>query len=145
MKVYVDLCALKRPFDNQSQGRIWLESRAVTRILHAFVAGAFTLCNSTALEFENLQNPNPRRRTRAAALLASFGRPVPATGAVFQRAAEVRALGFRDMDALHLSFAESEAADYFVTTDDDVLKRSRAAALNVKVVDPVTLMRMLNL
>ncbi len=49
------------------------------------------------------------------------------------------------MDALHLSFAESETADYFVTIDDDVLKRSHAAALKVKVVDPVTLMRMLNL
>ncbi|MBM4047829.1 MAG: type II toxin-antitoxin system VapC family toxin [Planctomycetes bacterium] len=145
MKIYVDMCALKRPFDNQSQGRIWLESRAVTLILRAFVAGDFTLCNSSALEFENLQNPNPRRRARAAALLASFGRPAAATGAIFQRAEEVRALGFRDMDALHLSFAEDQAADYFVTTDDDVLRRSRTAALKVKVVDPVTLMRMLNL
>lgn len=145
MKVYLDMCALKRPFDNQSQGRIWLESRAVTRVLRAFAAGAFTVCNSSALEFENSQNPNPRRRARAAALLASFGRPAPANAAIFRRAAEVRALGFQDMDALHLSFAESAAADYFVTTDDDVLKRSRTAALKVEVVDPVTLMRMLNL
>ena len=52
MKVYLDMCALKRPFDNQSQGRIWLESRAVTRVLRAFAAGAFTVCNSSALEFE---------------------------------------------------------------------------------------------
>jgi hypothetical protein len=145
MKLYVDMCALKRPFDDQSQGRIWLESRAVTRILRAFTAGTFTACNSAALEFENLQNPNPRRRARAVALLASFGRPAPASAGIFQRAAEVRALGFRDMDALHLSFAESAAADYFVTTDDDVLKRNRTAALKVKIVDPVTLMRTLNL
>jgi hypothetical protein len=145
MKLYLDMCALKRPFDDQSQGRIWLESQAVTRILFAFGAGTLTVCNSVALEFENLQNPNPRRRTRAAALLASFGRPAAATSAIFQRAVAIRAQGFKDLDALHIAFAESLAADYYVTTDDAVLKRSRGATLKVKAIDPVVVTRMLNL
>lgn len=103
------------------------------------------MCNSEALEYENLQNPNPRRRTRTAALLTAFGAPTAASAAVFQRAGEIRAEGFRDLDALHIAFAEALTADYLVTTDDALLRRSRDVSLAIEVVDPVSLMRTLNL
>lgn len=40
MKVYLDMCALKRPFDDQTQGRILIETMAVTRMLDAATAGS---------------------------------------------------------------------------------------------------------
>ncbi len=53
--------------------------------------------------------------------------------------------GFRDMDALHLAFAEDLKADYFVTVDDEVLAQSRRASLSVKVIDVIELVKELKL
>ncbi len=143
MKIHLDMCALKRPFDDQSQARVWLESQAVIRVLVACGDGSIQACNSAALEFENVQNPNPRRRARAAALPTSFGPPEAAGAQHFQRAEQVQAMGFGGLDSLHLAFAQEMDADYFVTTDDQLLKRSRSVALNVMVISPTALVSLL--
>ncbi|MDF2439948.1 MAG: hypothetical protein JWN98_932 [Abditibacteriota bacterium] len=39
MKIYLDVCCLKRPFDDQGQDRIHLESEAVLLILAHVEAG----------------------------------------------------------------------------------------------------------
>jgi len=145
MKVYLDMCALKRPFDDQTQGRILIETTAVTRILDATAAGVLTLCNSAALVAENRRNPNRQRRERVSALLASIGSPVPATPGIFTRAEDLARYGLRDMDALHLAFAEYLKADYFVTVDDEVLTRSAKTKLGVKVTDVIDLLEEVHL
>ena len=145
MKVYLDMCALKRPFDDQTQGRILIETLAVTRILDAASAGTLVLCNSAALEFENQQNPNAQRRERVASLLRWIGRPEPATARVLARSEDIVRLGFRDMDALHLAFAEHLKADYFVTVDDEILARSQQVQLPVKFLDAVGAVKELGL
>ena len=145
MKIYLDLCALKRPFDDQSQGRINMETQAVIRILGAFFAGVVEVCNSAALVFENERNPNPQRRERTAILLSSFRQPSVATDGIFARAEAVRALGFHDLDALHIAFAESDGADYFITADDEILKSRVLRRLGVKILGPIELVATLNL
>lgn len=107
------------------------------RVLGAFSSGRVEICNSAALVFENQQNPNHQRRARVATLLASFAKPAPATASIFERAEDVRKLGFRDIDALHIAFAERQEADYFVTADDEILKRRNQASLDVKIIDPI--------
>ena len=139
------MCALKRPFDDQTQGRILIETLAVTRILDAASAGTLVLCNSAALEFENRQNPNAQRRERVASLLKRIGRPEPATVRVFARSEDVVRLGFRDMDALHLAFAEYLKADYFITVDDEILARGQQVQLLVKFLDAVGAVKELGL
>jgi hypothetical protein len=89
MKVYLDMCAWKRPFDDQTQGRILIETTAVTRILDAATAGLLTLCNSAALVAENRRNPNRQRRKRVGTLLIHIGPPIPATPAIFTRAEQL--------------------------------------------------------
>jgi hypothetical protein len=145
MKAYLDMCALKRPFDDQSQSRIWMETQAVMRILGAFSAGGIELCSSAALVFENQRNPNPQRRARAATLLASFGDARKATDPIFARADDLRNMGFRDLDALHIAFAENENADYFVTADDGILKRRDQVNVGIKILDPIELVTELDL
>jgi hypothetical protein len=145
MKLYLDMCALKRPFDDQTLGRILIETLAVTRILDAAFAGKLTLCNSAALEFENQHNPNVQRRQRVTVLLNWIGRTELPPARVFARAAIVVQQGFRDMDALHLAFAEHLKADYFVTVDDEILARGQQAALSVKLRDAVETVKELGL
>jgi predicted nucleic acid-binding protein len=145
MKVYLDMCALKRPFDDQTQGRILIETTAAIRIMDAATAGVLTLCNSAALLAENRRNPHRQRRERVTALLGAIGSPAPATPGIFRRAEELARRGFRDMDALHLAFAEHLKADYFATVDDVVLARSAKTKLGVKVTDVIDLLKELHL
>jgi len=39
VRIYLDMCALKRPFDDQSNGRIALETTAVLSILRSVAEG----------------------------------------------------------------------------------------------------------
>ena len=60
MLVYLDLCCLKRPFDDQRQARIALESTAVLAILQAVADGRVNAVRSLAHELENDRNPDRR-------------------------------------------------------------------------------------
>ncbi len=53
-----------------------------------------------------------------------------------QRAAELQKWNIAPLDALHLASAESAHADYFLTTDDDLLRRAKRAGLKVKIENP---------
>ena len=141
MKIYMDLCALKRPFDDQTHARVRIETTAVVSILDAAASGAFALCNSAALVYENSLNPNEIRRNRAATLLGWAGEPAAPIDGVFTRAADLAAQGFGDMDALHLAFAEHLGADRFITVDDGILARSNVVKLAIPVNDPVEFTR----
>ncbi|MCG3147014.1 MAG: hypothetical protein PCFJNLEI_00450 [Verrucomicrobiae bacterium] len=145
MRIYLDMCAWKRPFDDQTQGRILIETTAVLRILNAADAGIFTLCNSAALEAENRRNPNQQRRERVGVLLATSGRATPATPEILARAETLVQQGFGDWDALHVAFAEHQRADYFATVDDEVLARSAKTKLGVKVTDVIDLLQELHI
>jgi hypothetical protein len=56
MRIYLDMCCLKRPFDDQSQPRIRLETEAVLALLAAESA-TVDFIRSPDLRLENRQNP----------------------------------------------------------------------------------------
>jgi predicted nucleic acid-binding protein len=136
--VYLDLCALKRPFDDQSQGRIWIETQAVVRILRAIDRNAVRGCNSAVLEDENVRNTNAGRREKVARLLLRFGIQAHATVEIFSRAEEVRSYGLKDVDALHVAFAEAMGAEYFISCDDAILGFANDERVRVRIIDPVS-------
>ena len=54
-RVYFDACCLNRPFDDQSQARIRLETEATEHLLRAVEAGILFWVASDALFYENPQ------------------------------------------------------------------------------------------
>jgi hypothetical protein len=56
-RVYLDASAYNRPFDDQTQPRIFLETQAVVIILQMVEAKAVDLISSSVLEYENSRNP----------------------------------------------------------------------------------------
>ena len=58
LRLYLDMCVYNRPFDDQGQPRIMLESRIFIMLLSMISEGRFDLINSFALEYENSKNPN---------------------------------------------------------------------------------------
>jgi len=141
MRVYLDLCALKRPYDQPVQDRIILEALAVAAIVKAFEDHRLDLISSTVLELENSKNPQEDRRVEVADVLRSIPTTVRSEARILSRGQELVGLGFRPLDALHLACAEQATCDYLVTFDDRLqAAASRAAVqLRVAVVDPLTL------
>ena len=140
MRVYADLCCLKRPFDDQSQPRIHLESEAVQALLGA-PPDQVEFLHAPAHDLENDQNPLPVRAQRVRQWLEAMHPAEPPDEALVRRTAELLALGFKNFDAFHLASAEGAGADVFVTWDDRLLAAARrqVASLRVRVASPLEL------
>lgn len=123
LRVYLDVCALCRPFDDQRQVRIRLETIAVELILAHVRQGEIELIVSPAHQIEIVAIDEAEERQQLLLLLKQFGisfqfdLPV-----VRKRAEELAALGIGVADAAHLAFAEAAQAE-FITVDDRLLKR----------------------
>lgn len=138
--VYLDVCCLQRPFDDQSQDRIRLEAEAIILILARIEQGLLTWISSEPVDYEIARNPNLDRARKARLIVASAGANQMVGIAETQRAKMLQQLGFGGLDALHLACAESSGCEVFLTTDDKLLKRARrhASELQVRVVNPLT-------
>ena len=62
-RIYLDTSAYNRPFDDQTQPKIFLESQAVAIILQMVEMGMIELASSSVLEYENGRNPYPIKQT----------------------------------------------------------------------------------
>ena len=138
MRVYLDLCCLKRPFDVQDQPLVRLQTEAVLSI-QALPAGTAELVRSQAQFLENSLNPVRSRREAVDLWLSQ--RPVAELpeAALERRTAELLGLGFKNFDSFHIASAELARASAFVTVDTRVLRTAarHARELAVRVVDPI--------
>jgi predicted nucleic acid-binding protein len=125
MTVYLDTCSIQRPFDDQSQLRVAMESEAVLRAIQLVEQGNLDLLAFETLRIETEQNPHSRRRRFAFGVLALATRVVETDSQIESRARRYEDIGLRPFDALHLSSAVE--ADMFCTTDDQLLRRGREA------------------
>lgn len=136
--LYLDMCCLKRPFDDHGQERVRREAAAVAGLIERAERGEIELIRSPALTLENDQNPREDRRLAAALWLNGATVEVPYSDAVGDRARELAALGFSVLDALHVAFAEAARARWMATCDDGLLRRAgeHSAKLGVVVLNP---------
>ena len=132
MVLYLDTCCLKRPFDDQVQPRIRIETEAVLGLL-AEDASRVTFVRSVAHDLENDQNPLVWRAERVRAWLTERPLAENETDALRVRTAELMADGLRGFDALHLACAEAADVDIFVTCDDRLLAAVKRLGPAVKV------------
>ncbi len=121
MKVYLDLCIYNRPFDDQTNERIFIEARAFYIVIKWLEEGKIIIIHSDALEYENSLTSNPDRRRRVKSYLSLAKEFVKLSDFSIRRASEIINLGFREMDALHIAMAEEGKAHYFVTCDDGII------------------------
>ncbi|MBI3660920.1 PIN domain-containing protein [Candidatus Acetothermia bacterium] len=140
MKVYLDACCLNRPFDDQTQSRVRLETEAVLLVLKQIDLGKFSLCNSEVLDFENQANPDLNKQTKVVELLKRTQEYTKMTKQIEERAEQLVKLekGIKPLDALHVASAEVLNADILLTCDDQFLKASRRLEphMRVKVLNP---------
>ncbi len=123
MKLYLDNSVLNRPYDDQRQPRILLETIAFSVVLQIIEAGEAGMVRSPMHKFENDQNPFPIRRQWVEQCLRLATCVTEWNDAVRNRANELQAAGIKPCDALHVAAAESVNADYFLTCDDRLIRR----------------------
>lgn len=135
--VYLNVCSLCRPFDDQQFLRIRLESEAVKLILENVRAGKIIMAVSSVHSKEIEGISDAVERMKLLSLLDNFGKVVEIDMPKARNQAEgfVKA-GFGIADAAHVAFAEAADAD-FVTCDDRLLKRCLKTGLKVWCGDPL--------
>lgn len=139
VKIYLDVCCLNRPFDDQTQERIRLEAEAILLILTQNQKDEIIWVSSEIVTLEVRQNPDAEGVRRVNLLLQSAQQEIVFGTAEQLRATELEALGFHAFDAMHLACAESGQVDCFLTTDDKLLRRAQRFArhLKIKVENPI--------
>ena len=144
MRIYLDNCCFNRPFDDQGQTRIRLEAEAKLCIQEKMRSGFLELAWSYILDFENEANPFAERRSVIADWRQHATIDVEETRDILQRAKTLVGRGLKPKDALHLSCAIAAECEYFVTTDDEILKHGNNVE-GIAVLDPTSFVRKTNL
>ncbi len=137
MRLYIDLSCFNRPFDDQGQERIRLETEAVLGALTRIVEGKDTLLWSWVMSFENDKHPKPDRRDEIAVWEKRSERSIGLSDRLEERARQIAQLGIPALDAAHLASAEEGGVDIVLTCDDVLLRRSPRLGLALRVVNPV--------
>ncbi len=133
MKIYLDVCCLNRPFDDQIQDRIRLETEAVITILKYVEQGKILLINSDAILYEISKIPNLERKEKILSLISKAKIYIEFNQEILDRAKEIQKLGIKSYDALHVACAEEAKSDIFLTTDDNLLKKLKKNKPKIKV------------
>jgi predicted nucleic acid-binding protein len=121
-----------------------LEAEAKLCIQEHIREGTLELAWSYILDFENTANPFEERRTTISRWRHYATIDVEETATILQEAHALVELGLKAKDALHIACAMAGKCTYFLTTDDDILRRGKDVR-GITVLDPTTFVREMNL
>lgn len=137
MRVYLDNCCYNRPFDDQGQLRVRLETEAKLHVQGLMHSGAIEYAWSDVLDYELAQSPY---QEQSADILAWKGRAtvdVALDPGLIERGAQIETeSGVKPMDALHLACAEAAGCDWFLTTDRGILKKRKNLG-RLRIANPI--------
>ena len=136
MRVYLDNCCYNRPFDDQSQIKVLLETIAKLDIQQRMRNGVLEYAWSSVLSFE-IKKSKFLDRTRQILPWANGAViNVPVDETIRHRAKEFESNGVKPMDALHVACAEAAGCDWFFTVDRGILNKARTLTA-MRIANPV--------
>lgn len=138
LKLYLDNCCYNRPFDDQTQERIHLESEAILTIFQRGQEGIYKIVGSSILELEMERMKDVVKKQRVKDLYKVAVIHVYYTEEIKKRSQEIMKLSkIRTFDSLHLAAAEEVKADVMLTTDDKLERMAEKLELKVRVMNPL--------
>jgi len=140
MKLYLDNCCFNRPFDDQTQRKIALESEAKLYVQDEIITGRFELVWSYILDYENAVNPFEERKRTIESWKEIAVFDCEANEEIITIAENIKSQEVKTKDALHIACAIFAKCDYFITTDVKLLKKSIS---NIKIVNPIEFVKRL--
>jgi len=136
MLIYLDNCSFNRPFDNQKQIQIRLETEAKLYIQEHIIKGELKLAWSYILDFENDANPFPERKETIKNWERYAIADTGETETIISIAEELLKKGIKSKDALHVACAVELNCDFFITTDRAIIKKLTNFE-RIKVISPI--------
>ncbi len=143
MRIYLDNCCYNRPYDDQTQLRISLETQAKLQIQAMIRDKHFELVTSYVLLYENSRNPHETRRNTILSFIkenTAFYVDIEKGEEIKSLADEIIATGVKTADAHHVACAIIGGAEYFLTTDSRLLKYRTN---RITLMDPTSFIRQL--
>lgn len=125
MKIYMDNCCYNRPYDDQTYIRIHLETEAKLHIQDMVKEGELNLVTSFMPEYENGKNRFLHKKHAIADFMStneSYYVGIEKEAEAKMIARRIMKSGVKSADALHVACAILAGSDYFITTDDRLLK-----------------------
>ena len=122
MRVYLDNCCFNRPYDDQTQIGIYLETQAKLHIQSLIYEKKIELAWSFILTFENSQNLFAAKKTAIYQWKNISSVFVEKSEEIGTIAKEITATGIRPADAAHVACAIAGHCNYFITVDKRLLK-----------------------
>lgn len=140
--IYLDVCALSRPFDDQKYMRIRLETEAINLILSKVKIGSYKLLVSKVHSTEINAILDPVERIELQMVLNKWGERIEIILAQTRSRAEFFVnSGFGIADAAHVAFSEQENAS-FISCDDRLIKKCLKNKLKIWCGSPVAFCEM---
>jgi predicted nucleic acid-binding protein len=133
-KIYLDNCTYNRPFDDQSQLRVSLETQAKLYIQSLIKNNKIDLVYSYVCFYENYINPFENKRLSISDFSKYAKYSVIESHGILIKANEIKQKKIKPLDALHLSCAINAKADYFITVDDGILRYNTD---EINILDPI--------
>ena len=137
MRVYLDNCCYNRPFDDQSQVKVRLETISKLTVQLMMATGRVEYVWSSTLDYELSKNPVPKRKATISRWRSGAVEYVKVSEEVSRRAKELENVGFGAQDALHVASAEEAGCDWFLTTDKGILKRA-SVSTEMRIANPTS-------
>jgi len=125
MKIYLDNCCFNRPYDDQTQIRISLETQAKLYIQELIRNRKVELTTSYILWYENSQNPYETKKRAISEFMqknSTENIDIDKSGIIKNKAEEIMKTGIKTKDAYHVACAIFASCDCFLTTDYRLLK-----------------------
>ena len=139
LKVYLDNCCFNRPFDIQMQIRVGLETEAKLFIQSMIIDKQIEFVWSFILLFENDNNPFEARKETILDFSKHAIDNISVNKLIMQKANKIESSGLKAKDALHIACAIYAECDYFITTDDRILKFTDD---RIRIIDPLDFIKL---
>ena len=99
-------------------------------------SGKFQLVWSYILDYENNQNPYQERKVRIKKWKEYAISDIEETSELIETASLLNQKGIQKIDSLHIACAILSKSEYFLTTDDKILRRAKQID-DINIDDPI--------
>lgn len=138
----MDNCCFNRPFDDQANIRIRLETEAKLYIQEKIINKEIESAWSYIIDYENHFNPFEERRNTIDKWKSHATIDIAETTDIINNARLIQNLGVKSKDALHVACAIEAKCDYFLSTDDFLLKKL-SGFIKIKSLNPLSFLNIL--
>ena len=138
IRLYLDNCCFNRPYDDQTDLNIRLESEAKLFIQNEILKQSYELAWSFMMDYEILANPFFERQYAFMKWREIATIDVDPTERILIRGREIMQKNIKQKDAIHIACALKAECEYFLTTDRKVLNKNIP---DIKLINPIDFIR----